>query len=544
MKTKRWILGALAVGGALAIAVAGWVASHHLSTRAAPKLLWTEADLPSLPASAENGWELLQRGSARLEDRDLSGDFKVAREAGDWEAARRLEGRIAREVESRAFQQSSATLDAAFARPRFADACPATLTSDCKTVHLLGYGQVAELAIAHAALRGEWEKALGRLSALLRTSLDFERSSRDLVSGSVAAAHRLGALELTRLVLEGAVREKAVLRRARLEAMTPPIEGPAGDANERRAVITEYLKFVSAIRMLAPAFRPEELRTSRGIAAALERLAMDPDDTLLRANAYYAAMMAAVDGGSTGSLPEPRFREGAVWWIHNPTGKMVLQTAATPPLYLHRLAERRPRLLALQEEVRGRLRTALSAALPASTCGCVTGDLVWGRELTAGIFQKRSGIVSCREYTTRERSPIAPGKPPVECTQAFEGCDAATGGMTEVARLLEREDVWAAFEAAPLMYGLDLPDVHGRPMIVMHAGRKVRVGKPCDASLECKPIPGSLAALKAALDAVDTREGQRGDCASLGRPKDSDFQNTLTRGTRRPPRGATAAPSR
>jgi hypothetical protein len=98
----------------------------------------------------------------------------------------------------------------------------------------------------------------------------------------------------------------------------------------------------------------------------LENAAIDPDHTLGLANAYYVALMSAVDGTSRGPLPEPVFRTSLLWWLYNPAGKMLLESCGMQSSSLDRITGRRPESLALRSSLKADLleRAASTAAAP------------------------------------------------------------------------------------------------------------------------------------------------------------------------------------
>jgi hypothetical protein len=147
-----------------------------------------------------------------------------------------------------------------------------------------------------------------------------------------------------------------------------------------------------------------------------------------------------------------------------------------------------------------------------SACGCVRTRVAWGLDGGLVPFRATNALENCAMFT-HERSMM--GRPPLTCRQDLDACSSDVEAVTA---LLSRPDVLMVRTLAPVLYGEDTRPADGQVLRIDIGGAEIDVGEPCQSS-KCKPIPGGIAALGAALRALSRRELARGACGEVFPPQ-------------------------
>lgn len=144
---------------------------------------------------------------------------------------------------------------------------------------------------------------------------------------------------------------------------------------------------------------------------------------------------------------------------------------------------------------------------------CVTGTLSWGDNGGLVAFRDESSLATCRDFQ-RKRSVVSDGGS-FTCTTQLGACDAGPVAIGDVERALAHPDVVAAFAAATTpVFGVDSRPFDGTVFEITRNGKSIDVGSDCGVSSApaCVPIPPGVAALAAALQALDAQELAKSAC--------------------------------
>lgn len=298
--------------------------------------LWSDADLPTLPPTASNGWQVVVDAKAQLPvDYPTENLAEVSALLADPDAVwTELEARDATMSPIIAAFKRSAYRDVwhrARALPRFADACAWVAMADCPTVMLVQLHRIAVLDFLLDARGGHWDEALEGMHRLLQIELDFQASARDVVA-QVAAAEMLAdgmsatVALVTRAGTEG---HEPQLRSALLELASTAAFGPHLD----RAVVAHYLRTMVGLEELAAA------QAKTAIPHELGTWLFSPAKTGAELNRYFGVLMtvATADAGT----PEPADAKQCQLRF-DPAGCQLLEVAATA----HLLPDHRDQVLA------------------------------------------------------------------------------------------------------------------------------------------------------------------------------------------------------
>ncbi len=365
----RWRRAVRPIGSVLAglvVLALIWATAQVLLRRPNPALLFTEADLPKMPAAHENGWEVL-----RIEmhaTRDPQRPDKEIAEICDGKAT--FEDRWAR-AEARAQKLSDvahdeqtkkwiAVADTAAERPKFADACSISFNPDCPSpLQLLALHQLQEAVVLFDAMGSRWEGAFARTAKMMRADIDYLPSARSTLSQAIARAQPHRTMKLVEVLLDGAAQEKKQNRgpeTARLAQFARDIDALLKNVHEedlspQRAIVAEYL---------FSAFTIEHLTDSpQGRPAKGTSIFYDPGHTLEMLNERFEQYIVFARNGNAGEAPN--FLRSRLWFLRNPLGHLALDGLRFP-LENHLLALNKDRALFMKdnEALRKRLATLMN----------------------------------------------------------------------------------------------------------------------------------------------------------------------------------------
>jgi hypothetical protein len=303
---RRLLLIAAAVLAALALAWLGL----NLHDHEPPAPLWTERDLPPLPAPEDNGWVVLH---------DRRGAFAGidARPAED--AVQTILGNPAllREHLADQLHPSEAAfedLDEARAicreafleRARFADACPLEIGASCPAIEILRCHRLLHRQALADAAASRWDDVARTAERLLDRGLDHAGGARTFLGQAVALAALVEDLALAEALPRWAEPSALAGLRAPIAAITRERLRPELGA------MGEYLL---ARRALVEMERAAD-------TGLLGRLLFDPGETLASLNRCYAP----VAGGGMPTWQE--HTAGFGWWMDNPIGDKLLDALA------------------------------------------------------------------------------------------------------------------------------------------------------------------------------------------------------------------------
>lgn len=358
-RAARIVIGAIA---SVLILVLAWVAAQLLLRRPYPPLLYTEADLPKLPASADNGWELLKNELHAVGD--LGRPAKEITEISDpkatftdrWTRATAQAQKLSNLARDEKTKQWLGVIDKVAAHPRFVDACPITFEPDCpRSLQFLYLHQMQEAVVLHDALEHRWKEAFVRAEKMMRLDVEFLPSSRSILTQAISRAHVHRTMKLVDVLLDGVALEKQPDQRpdaARLTQLANDF-GPLLNAIHEedlaplRAVIAEYLFSAYALDQLAHA--PKAGRFSRGSI-----LLYDPGHALEMLNDRFRQYTAFAQRDGVGDAPQ--FPLSRLYFLHNPTGHLAVDaTRGTLETHIPAIARDRALLLKDRQALRERL---------------------------------------------------------------------------------------------------------------------------------------------------------------------------------------------
>ena len=146
----------------------------------------------------------------------------------------------------------------------------------------------------------------------------------------------------------------------------------------------------------------------------------------------------------------------------------------------------------------------------AGECACIDQTLMWEWDGGLTFADDSSEVVACRDFNfTRD---LRDGEP-LTCTNEVPCLgDAIT--IDDVRGALENAEVVAAFEAAPIVYGVDARPVDAPLFVVTYGGDAVQIGMPCGGASGCNEIPEGLVALRTLLQSLQVERLAEEPCAS------------------------------
>ncbi len=331
-KRTRWILIGVVVAAVAAVVT---MVSMRRGSVADVERLWSEADLPTLPPTASNGWQVVVDARAQLPvDYPTENLAEVSALLADPDTVwSELEARDATMSPIIAAFKRSAYRDVwhrARALPTFADACAWVAMADCPTIMLVQLHRIAVLDFLLDARGEHWDEALEGMHRLLQIELDFQASARDVVA-QVAAAEMLadGMSATVALVTRaGAQGQQPQLRAKLLELASTAEFGPHLD----RAVVAHYLRTMVGLEQLAAA------QATAGVPGDLATWLFSPAKTGAELNRYFRVLMKVVTDEA--GRPEPADAQ-ACQLRFDPAGCQLLEIAAT----VHQLRDHRDQVL-------------------------------------------------------------------------------------------------------------------------------------------------------------------------------------------------------
>lgn len=338
--------------GAAAVVVV-WVGDNVLLREKAPAPLFRESDLP-MPAAADDGW-MAFRDADQVRAVEIPRELVALTDPRDadtkprpWAEVVEKKDAIAAFVASAEGKRAADTMLAAIAKPAFLDACPIDFEARCAHFALHRAHQAAELAILDRALAGRRADALKTAAQLVRADASFVGSYRTLISEMIALGCAERSLTLVSLLLsgpEGEALDPAVA--GELRAALDSMRGEAIDL--RRGVMGEYIAKTKAIDFLE--------RESGGMGIAT-RVFLDRGQTeRFVAESLQPALAYAADASAPPPPAEPvRIARDALWWFHNPIGKlMVDRTGAALGSLLTKAHRHRDSIVRQRDAARARL---------------------------------------------------------------------------------------------------------------------------------------------------------------------------------------------
>lgn len=364
-KPQRWRRAVRSVGwmlAALVMIAMGWVGVQLVVRRPRPALLFTQSDMPPLPAHGENGWEVLQNdvgptSDPQRPDREVAELCDPKSTVEDrWALVEARAQKLSHVAQHEHTKKWMALVDKAAALSQFADACPIEFEPKCpRPLYLLALHQMQEAVVLHDALGNRWDDALARTERMMRVDVDFLPSGRSTLTQAIARAHVHRSIKLVDVLLVGAAREKERgPEGARLVAFARVIDATITKIREDdmaplRAVIAEYLFSAYAIEYLTT--------STHGRYRQASTIFYDPGHTLETLNERFEQYAAFARAGGAGAPPD--FPRKWNWFLRNPIGNLALEaTRGTLENHIPAISKDRDSLLKDREDLHGRL-TAL-----------------------------------------------------------------------------------------------------------------------------------------------------------------------------------------
>jgi hypothetical protein len=361
----RWTLRGLGVLFVLGIVFLG---SNLLIEAKAPLPLFAEADLGPLPGEADNGHHDFVVGARELgaaprvplpllELLDpLSGTPESA-----WQRLSAHQDALTELARDPSVAKWLALLRRALAKPRFADSCPLDPRASCSSLAVLEAHHLAEAQALALAKADDFAAALGLWAQMERADADLLATSRSLLTHAIAASCLERATHLVRVLLVGLTRTGSTLDRAARaslrDAMASALSPVTREAlDPARILRSEYLRDIERIDLVSA---PGELVVSEGRLATglfLPALLFDRGATLELLGQRYERL-AKVDPGTAISAAQPRHTDAPLWWLHNATGKRLLDhMAADIAQHLRKGSLARERILGAKQAALAKAR--------------------------------------------------------------------------------------------------------------------------------------------------------------------------------------------
>ncbi|MCA9698328.1 MAG: hypothetical protein KC431_12440 [Myxococcales bacterium] len=333
-----------------AVMVPAVALSVSLDSQPQPKPLWTVDDLPATPATADNGWVLLDTAAFEVEIPAELRELVVGDIPADpafWSQVEAQAPALDELMNRLDVREALARLDIARGRPAFVDDCESG--EGCGTLGWMNLHRLAMLAVLQRELQGDHRGAM----ALVRGLVVFDRTYLEQPPSSVAVLvgiHNLrGALTLSERLLERAegelVQQEARALRGAVAAvdvdtrvlqpmlmreymvldglLDDPSDPRYGEATKQARTSSWFVDRAETRRMLAERYRRRSACAGVGdIACAL-------------------------------GIDEEALDASPGWWLENPGGKRMLQSwqfwapSAAEGLYdsLGRIASSRLRII-------------------------------------------------------------------------------------------------------------------------------------------------------------------------------------------------------
>lgn len=271
--------------GVLGVALLGTCAYQCTSAERAGPPMWTEDDLPALPPSEDNGWQILQdRLQAGLEVPALPDDVEMIVASLDTNAPAEtwtqlveqrdaFGGFMAKVEDDRALVLWRRSMKA----PAFADACPVEITGDCRHFGMFQLHRVAASEVLWWTVRDDAETALELTTTMIERQARYLRGARGPMGARVALAMLQESLGLGAL-LQYRIDEGAEVPEPALDAYRAALESIDLDRTIlEQIVIGEYLLARDALahvskaegtELLGDSFWPPRWLYDEGYAAA------------------------------------------------------------------------------------------------------------------------------------------------------------------------------------------------------------------------------------------------------------------------------------
>lgn len=375
-RRRSWGLLALIALGVTAGAFAVWVGAHHARQQPPPPL-FTEANLPPSPPSAENGWMMVSESRAVHESPAFPPELGPLLDPARAESPLLDQARAKREAlaaygGSREAKDALSVLEKGLAMPRFADGCPLRPGQpECLVMPLMKVHRLAALEALRRGVDGDWPGAISLSARLTRADIDAATSSRKLLSHLIAIADMRLGLDVSAALLEGYIQARgkgaAPLDPATTEALRAADAAlgamDPGALSAKRAVTAEYVYTRALIEKAETTYLPVLPLSSALLfdkVATLEGL----NDHFLEVTARVATRSASPPGSAAPPEAEPEpWPEAPSWWTYNAAGKQLLglMTLEWEP-QLRKLEVERARV----EAARTRVREAARAVLQGS----------------------------------------------------------------------------------------------------------------------------------------------------------------------------------
>ncbi len=296
-RVLRGAVGLLLILAALAVV---FLAVNLTGDQPGPPL-YTAADLSEAPPAEINGWAML-RNVRLARDESVEAARKLAAKALITEVSA-TEFAAQRSARDRSLTTALDTCDAAFDQPRFADACPMDIETQCPHFVTFECQRLIAYRTLDLAAAGDTEEAVRLADRLLAKTIDHAQTGRGMLGQTVAQTNLSDAMTLIGVVARWLGREPAAPLLTRLRELDP------GSLRPDLALVGEYVLNLRAI---------DHIRSSGG--EDLPGWLLDEGATReILDDAYRRAA-----GG--GAFEVPIQTEGLVWWVHNPAGKLLLDT--------------------------------------------------------------------------------------------------------------------------------------------------------------------------------------------------------------------------
>ncbi len=314
-----------------------------------PKPLWTIADLPQPPPDKANGWAHLQQypklfdglmrdKTSKAVDTTLKSATSHGALAGVLAPAR---------AEAATLTNATRECRAAFALPRFFDACPIRIEARCHVLVIVRCHQLLGYHLLEAAAAERWSQAVELNDQLLRQNLDLASSAHSIVGQHVALSGLLAAMDLA----------AALGRYSNAATVAPLVERLAEVKAPRLRLellsIGEYLFFSRAVTEIS---KPDSNVAVSDWCVSHKLLCksslLDRGATLAGLNELFAPIKKSNKPADLGAR---FFAKGAGWWLHNAAGKLILDNLQGARGIYGRIADKRDKVLKMAAEVRSKL---------------------------------------------------------------------------------------------------------------------------------------------------------------------------------------------
>ena len=332
----RWAVRGLGVVLMLGVLFLG---SNLLFHSAEPPPLFAAAALGPLPAEADNGHRDFVIGAVKLGavPRAPEAVLELLDPSPDkperaWEALLAQGDALSKEARDPQVAKWLDLLQRAYAKPRFADSCPMDPQATCGSLAVLKTHRLAEMDVLALAQAGDFAAALAGWANMERADADLVATSRSMLTYEIAMSCLDHATHVVRVVLVGQSQAAVTLDPAMRASLRDSISSALGLVTKEaldptRMIRSEYLLDIRRIDLVTATNEPAPPDNRLSTGLFLPRTLFDRGGTIQLLNQRYERLTKPDQASAMPSMEAPN-SDAPFWWLHNATGKRILDSMA------------------------------------------------------------------------------------------------------------------------------------------------------------------------------------------------------------------------